>query len=84
VGSSSIGNQTTPAVGRHFGSDPTRSSERYESDAASATSLNQALPGVWTTRKDFVVDDAEQFGTLRRDDVAGTLGVGRVTQETRS
>jgi hypothetical protein len=50
VGSSSIGNQTAPAVGRHFGSDPTRSSERYESAAASATSLNQALPGVWDNR----------------------------------
>jgi hypothetical protein len=42
AGSSSFASQTTIAAGRHFVSNPIRSSERYELTATSATSLNQA------------------------------------------
>ena len=45
AGSSSFASQTTTAAGRHIMSNPIRSSERYESTATSATSLNQAHPG---------------------------------------
>jgi len=40
--SSSFASQTTTAAGRHVVSNPIRSSERYESTATSANSLNQA------------------------------------------
>src|ERR1035437_11148710 len=42
AGGSSFASQTTTAAGRHFVSNPIRSSERYELTATSATSLNQA------------------------------------------
>ena len=42
AGSSSFASQTTTAAGRHVVSNPIRPSERYESTATSATSLNQA------------------------------------------
>jgi hypothetical protein len=42
AGSSSFASQTTTAAGRHFVSNPIRSSKRYELTATSATSLNQA------------------------------------------
>lgn len=51
MGSSSLDNQTTSVAGRHFGSNPTRPSERYETTAASADSLNQARLGVWISNR---------------------------------
>src|ERR1035437_1120719 len=42
AGSTSFASQTTTAAGRHIMSNPVRPSERYESAAVSANSLNQA------------------------------------------
>jgi hypothetical protein len=42
---SSIGSQPADADGRHFASDPVRTSRRYGSTATAALSLKQALRG---------------------------------------
>ena len=50
AGRSSVESQPAGADGRHLESDPTGTSERYEQNATSAGSLNEALEGhfeVW-------------------------------------
>src|SRR5664280_1569217 len=73
AGSSSFASQTTTAAGRHFVSNPIRSSERYELTATSATSLNQALLGARPRQ----VPTADGKGPCRQCSVPANVEVGR-------